>query len=54
MCPDTMITNGSGLQDITDVKRSVDVGVRCVEYRRLLDTGTCNNMYNNLTVFVHR
>ena len=40
VCPDTMITEGGGSQDITDVKGSVDGGIRCIEYRRLLDTGT--------------
>ena len=39
MCPDTMISEGGGSQDITDVKGSVDSGVRCIEYRRMLDTG---------------
>ena len=39
MCPDTMITEGGGSQDITDVKGSVDGGVRCVEYTKPLSTG---------------
>ena len=40
VCSDTMLTEGGGgSQDITDVKGSVDGGIRCVEYTRPLNTG---------------
>ena len=40
MCPDTMISGGSGSQDVIDVTGSVVNEMRCVEYTRLLNTGT--------------
>ena len=55
MCPDTMISGGGGSQDITDVKGSVDSGVRCIEYRRMLNTGVLIASYvARMTLFILR
>ena len=40
VCPDTMISGGGGLQDVTGVTGSVVNGLRCIEYTRPLNTGT--------------
>ena len=39
MCPDVMISGGSGSQDVTGVIGSAINGLRCVEYARPLNTG---------------
>ena len=46
MCPDTMISEGGGSQNVTGVTGSVVNGLRCIEYTRALNTGLLYTKHN--------
>ena len=39
VCPDTMVTGGTGSNDVFNVTGGVSNGLTCVQYSRMLDTG---------------
>ena len=59
VCPDTLISGGTGTQDITGLTGRVENGMRCVEYQRPLSTSMCTtvcvcNISPTLGLYAHR